>query len=295
MSKLYIYIIGLCGILAVLSGCREGIDVFEPYEDQSAAFVSKDDFFTNAQKEGDKYSFSVEEGIEIFTPEGTRIFFEPNSLVALNGNSISGMVEIEVIELSGTADMIVYDRPAITHKDELLNSVGNYFIRATQNNSELKLGDDKNVLINIPTNEYKEQMEMFYGFELEEVFAWREADNNSYTTSNVWFSDIDFDNPHNWTSSFEMTSSQLGWIGCKTYASADGMTNQTSSQVCINLSDEYEDRNTLIFVIFEDINGITRILSNPFKTEFCNDNLPEGAAVTIPPCLSKGVAALRKM
>ena len=281
MNKLYIYIIGLCGILAVLSGCREGIDVFEPYENQSAAAVSKDDFFVNAQKEGDTYSFSVEEGIEIITPEGTRIFFEPNSLVSSNGNSISGIVELEVIELSNAADMIVYDRPAITHRDELLNSVGSYFIRAMQNNTELKLADDKSILINIPTNDYKEQMELFYGFELEDVFAWREADNNPSVTSNVWPSEIEYDNPNNWTTSFEMTSQELGWIGCKTYAASDGLTNETSSKICIDLPLEYEDRNTLVFIIFEDINGITQIHSNPFKTEFCNDNLPEGAMVTI--------------
>ena len=96
-----------------------------------------------------KYSVvNASEVISITTDKGNLITFPKNAFVDKNGNSITGNVEVSIIEITTKAEMILSNMP--TNSDQgPLESQGEFLVEVKQNNNILKLADGVSSMLNL--------------------------------------------------------------------------------------------------------------------------------------------------
>ncbi|MDC1188907.1 hypothetical protein N8089_03850 [Flavobacteriales bacterium] len=99
-----------------------------------------------------KYSVvNASEVISITTDKGNLITFPKNAFVDKNGNSITGNVEVSIIEITTKAEMILSNMP--TNSDQgPLESQGEFLVEVKQNNNILKLADGVSFSIQNPNS-----------------------------------------------------------------------------------------------------------------------------------------------
>jgi hypothetical protein len=120
-------------------------------------------FFAGKAVKGQHFTGNSSSAINLPTPKGHKILFNPNSFVTLGGQPVTGNVDIEVRELTTAAEMILSDRPTVSN-GKILESGGVFYIRATQNGQELKLAPGAFVKIDLPASSGSMQgMQVFNG------------------------------------------------------------------------------------------------------------------------------------
>lgn len=99
------------------------------------------------------FTINANTGGTITTTKGTKFYISPNSLVDASGNLVTGNVIISVKEVGKASEMILSDRPSATGDGKMLQSFGEFFIKAQQGNNELKLRNDSAIRGNVkPVN-----------------------------------------------------------------------------------------------------------------------------------------------
>ena len=114
--------------------------------------------FNNLQQEDledltQTFQFNAEDGSTSFTSEnGVQIYLN-GSCLTLNGNTVTGQVDIEYVELFDKGNMLVTNKPTMGINENgdkaLLISGGEFFIEATQNGAVLETGC--NIQLGIPS------------------------------------------------------------------------------------------------------------------------------------------------
>jgi len=247
----------LLTLLVTLSACRK-YENFVPYNDQEAAAVSSDDFFTATQETGEIFTIDTDatESIEIITNKGTILNISPTSFLDGQNQPVSGLIDVEIIEVLDKGEMMIYDKPNALHlSDALLNSVNQIFIRASQNNLELKLKGTESIRIQIPSTAIDANMKTYMSHRVGKANYWIEDENNIVINP-------DF--------GYEIEAFTLGWFNC-----ASAINSNVNTSVCLDLPTKYTARNTLAYVAYEGINGISRIYGDVVDKEFCSE-LPNG-------------------
>lgn len=86
--------------------------------------------------------FNAENGISFLSDKGVNVIINPNTLT-LNGNPVTGKVDLQYIEIFDAATMVVANKPTMGITDNgdtaLLVSGGEFYIMATQNSDTLEL------------------------------------------------------------------------------------------------------------------------------------------------------------
>ncbi len=252
LSKYILFI-----LILTVSACRK-YENFVPYNDQEAAAVSADDFFMATQEAGEFFTINTDETevVSITTDKGTILDIVPQSFLDGQNQPVSGLIDIEIIEVLDKGEMMIYDKPNALHlSDALLNSVGQIFIRATQDDLELKLQGTEAISIKIPSTALDENMRAYTSHREGKANYWIEDEGN------ITF-DPDF--------GYEIKAFTLGWYNC-----ASPLVSSELTSVCLNLPAQYTSRNTLAYVAYEGINGISRIYGDVIDETFCNQ-LPNG-------------------
>jgi hypothetical protein len=95
-------------------------------------------------------NFNAEDGLNFISSNGVNITFPPNSLT-LNGNVITGEVELEYKEIFDRGTMLSTNRTTMGRRPNgeksLLISGGEFFLNATQNGNQLELNNDISLVI----------------------------------------------------------------------------------------------------------------------------------------------------
>lgn len=120
-------------------------------------------FFSDKAVKGQRFTANSASVINLSTLKGHKVFFNPNSFVTLSGQPVTGNVDIEVKELTTAAEMILSDRPTVSN-GRILESGGEFHIRATSNGRELRLAPGAFVKIDLPASSGNMQgMQVFNG------------------------------------------------------------------------------------------------------------------------------------
>lgn len=264
------------GLLLMFVGCAKNVDVFIPYDTTNPVIGDINTFFNLIQPEAYQTDWNpVETGL-LITPGGTRFEIRANSFQFADGSAIlDTTISIEVREILTKGDMVKNQTPTITN-GRLLNSAGAFHVRATQNGEELIIAPDLSIKIQIPNANPIDEMELFYGEEVEGLGVnWIEADNNPDEWANVQISEWETADG-NLGFGYEMNVTQLNWINCDAYVNVATSLMET----CIELPEIYTNTNTIVYIVFSDLNGIMPMIGNPSSKRFCQGNLPEGNEVT---------------
>ena len=114
--------------------------------------------------------------------EGTQIYFPPNA-IGLNGQPVTGNVDIELIEIYDKGNAVLLDMSTTGKKpngdEEALNTRGEFFLNAKQGETQLELLSPVGIRDRGVSPQDFEVMNVFRaGDQLEDDDKWEEADEN---------------------------------------------------------------------------------------------------------------------
>lgn len=136
------------------------------------------EYFKQQSKKNEMITFtpSLLESVSIKGKEGTIITFPPACLVDENGNPVTSPVQLELKECYSLKDML-FANLSTTSNDMILQTGGMVYLDATCNGKPLHLMATQPIMIEMPTKEKKEDMELFYGEKrpASGVMNWRVA------------------------------------------------------------------------------------------------------------------------
>ena len=208
------------------------------------------DFFKNNLEDATQ-DFGVNPNSNSITGEkGTVITFSSNTFTYANGNAVVGNFTIELIEAQHKRDMLLLNKQTVTKDGQLLVSGGIVYVNAHQNGQQLSINDSNPIQATIPSYEWIQMDYFIGGDDANGDFGWDLSNDDTVTTitTNVdttWGAWYMFD--------FEIDS--IGWINCDYfYSSEDPLTD-----VEIDLPEEYNGSNTMVFVYYSGINSVANM------------------------------------
>lgn len=265
-----------CCFIVLFSGCEKDIVLYTPYENQTQNFEGDiNEFFDLAQTDAQLFTIDSNSPEMITTQSGMRVHFEANSFVTVNNVLIDGDITIEVVELLNKGDILKYNIPTIT-THQILETVVQFHILAKQNDEELLLLADASVKVQFPDNEQLESVELFTESSNElGNFIWTEADDDPNSSNNVFATEWLIDN--NLQVGYECENLALGWSAFSSIV--DYSTDQTIVG-CIDLQEQFVETNTVVFLVYQEMNTIIPLIKNAETELFCTNDLLKNFDVT---------------
>jgi hypothetical protein len=208
------------------------------------------DFFKDNLEDATQ-TFSVDpNSYSITGDKGTVITFSSNTFTYANGNAVAGNFTIELIEAQHKREMLLLNKQTVTTDGQLLVSGGIVYVNATQNGQQLSINDSNPVQASIPSNDFIAMDYFIGGDDANGDFGWNLSDDNTVTTNT---NNVDTGFGGFFIFDFEIDS--MGWINCDYfYSSGDPLTD-----VEVDLPEEYNGSNTMVFVYYSDINSVANM------------------------------------
>lgn len=91
-----------------------------------------------------KFTVDAGAGGVITTSKGSKFTIPANAFVTASGQSVTGAVTVSIKEIRDVSDMIMGNKPTTTADGRILVSYGEFFVKAEQNNQNLRLNRDTN-------------------------------------------------------------------------------------------------------------------------------------------------------
>ncbi len=141
----------------------------------------RENFNTVVVKE--KYSIPISNATTtISTKKGSVITIKTSDLVTESGKSLTAPVEVKVMEMKNSFDMLAMHSPTVSD-NQILESGGSWYIDATSNGEAVKLKDGKSYKLESAI-EVKPGFSLFYGEKKADgTINWKPA-NTSFVKSN---------------------------------------------------------------------------------------------------------------
>ena len=210
-------------------------------------------FFDN-NLESEKQTFTINPTTDYMVTgvNGTTLFFSVNTFEDMNGNTVSGPVEIEMIETQNNKDMLLWNRPTTTTSGELLVSGGIVYVNVTQGGNQLSINDNAPIQASVPSDNYI-AMDYFTGSEDNDGrFGWELDDTDTVTTNTA--------DTTNWNPNggglftFDFTIDSIGWINCDYFYGTDPLTG-----VQVELPDSFNGSNSAVFIYYSNLNSVASL------------------------------------
>ncbi len=192
------------------------------------------------------------------TNGGLEFRFPQNAFTDASGNVVSGNVDVSITEYLSKSDML-YSGVTTSSGDRILESGGMFNIKVEQGGAELQLASGIRYQVNFPTDDYQMDMQIFAGREVEdgeqEVFVDWEVAQGSWIESNDSVA-------QGRDSNYRAFINILSWCNLDRYLDAP-----TGSQVRLILPEGYGNRNTTVYMVFDE-NSVVYLFSDKDKKEF---------------------------
>ena len=210
-------------------------------------------FFDN-NLESEKQTFTINPTTDYMVTgvNGTTLFFNANTFEDMNGNTVSGPVEIEMIETQSNKDMLLWNRPTTTTSGELLVSGGIVYVNVSQGGNQLSINDNAPIQASVPSDNYI-AMDYFTGSEDNDGrFGWELDDTDTVTTNTA--------DTTNWNPNggglftFDFTIDSIGWINCDYFYGTDPLTG-----VQVELPDSFNGSNSAVFIYYSNLNSVASL------------------------------------
>lgn len=213
----------------------------------------------------------------------------PAACFMLDEKPVTGLIQIELIELSKKSDFVLNNKPTVSDKKMLLTG-GSVYINAKQGSRNLSIGCKSGITISIPNNVYTPGMELFLGKSMNK------GNNNWVKDSSL--SPIDMDGIFNdqdlsleeeqilmvseeekqlgRLTNYLFTTNQLGWINCDAFYN-DTINEKVELIVKIPLGVP-EDYTVRVYAVFKRLNSVMQLYSYD-NEKFSMNGLPANEEV----------------
>jgi hypothetical protein len=227
-------------------------------------------FASNLENAKQSFTINASQTSTITGANGTNITIYANSLRTATGASVSGNVNIELVEALEIGDMIWFNTQTLGNNNGTmmpLVSGGQLWINATQSGQQLQLAPwGSNV--QVPTTSFDPSMELFFGStDSSGNVVWTPADSSA----------IGFGQDSSGTY-YDFPNDSVGWINCDYFYNTGG----AQTVVDVTVPSGYDASNTMVWIVFPSINSVTGVYSyssGVFSTNYYT--LPVGMNVTI--------------
>jgi hypothetical protein len=296
--------IGLFLLALGLWGCADDVDDFVPDNkiDPGGTELVGDirNFFDEIDPEELTESFTgfTDWEIRIVTKNETLINIPPYSFVEPSfGQLVTGPVNVDIVELRTPGEILLMGVQTESYGN-LLESGGEFNLTVTQNGTKLDLLPGKRIRFRVKDDDPKEHMELWYTAETELnpstgeiVSTWDDADDDPNLWDNVLVTEwaVQLNDSTLGGSGllegrgYDCWSDSLNWINIDVFMD---LSEDDKTDVCVSLPEGFGNTNSVVFLIFEDFNGIIDLPGNPDDMLFCNYytnfmkvGVPIGAAV----------------
>lgn len=291
MRNSIIYFSGIFFAIVLFGSCQKDVDIFLPRPpDIVTPTVPEikgniDNFFAAIAED----ESLVESSHECFCWEFQKLIELPSgNLIVLNGDDFNYPTDcstipaiITVKEIDTKGEIILYGRHTISD-GVLLESRVEYKIDISYNGVPLDLKPGRNIRILINDDQPRDQMELFYGTDQEgENFNWSQADGTRDEWNNVQGTEWFFQDSSNQISGFgyECFPDSLVWINVDIFKDVD---EEDKTSACAMLPDSFSNVNTVMFLVFNDFNGVVGMYGDSASMQFCEPygSVPIGFDVT---------------
>ncbi len=243
---------------------------------ETIQFSNLNQFFDQNRAESiQTFSVSNEEHSVVIGQNGTQLFLDEHQFHFSNGDSVTGMIDIELTEILSISEMIRNNTPTTSY-GEILVSGGQIKLTAFQNDQ--RIYSDSSILVQIPTTAPDTNMQLFNGLPdslISTNINWVSTAalnlSNSITialglnSSNSFYS-FNFENP------------DLQWINCDYFWNTNPVSNTT---ITLKLPANLDNSNTTSFLIFPDINSVASLYWSNEPGEMYFNRIPVGTAAII--------------
>lgn len=276
MGKCFIAI----GMLVIMMSCGKDIDQFIPRASQaSIGDISR--LMTRLQTDiaGDVIT-TVScpcSGDKIFQVDKDVVLVIPPDFVDLNTYPCSnGSFDITITTCDSKGEILIAGLPTLS-ENTLLESRIELNLVISDGDHPVKLAHGKQIRILVNDPDPRERMELFYG----ENGEWIQADQNPNTWDNVSNSEWWFQQDSEIITGFgyECFSDSMDWINVDVFFS---IPEQQRTPVTVKLPDEFTNKNTLVFMVFDDYKSILAMDSDSESKVFYEGHgaTPVGFRVT---------------
>jgi len=230
-----------------------------PYDDVS-------DFLESQAPAKQTFSISPSTTQTITGTDGTKITFYANSFVDGQGNLVTGQVDFELQEIYAKGDMIWSERMTVASNGQLLESGGEFSMKATSGGQEVFL--NQNYFMEVPISSATSNP-----FAME-LFTSTDSDSTWTPADSTW---VGVDSTNN---NYQVYFDSLNWINCDYFYGAANTTTAFSVEprltAGINLTD------VSAYVVFNNINAVASLYYNSTTGVFQSSySLPVGESVTV--------------
>ena len=198
--------------------------------------------YSNAPHKTIKMAYS-DSDLPIYGKQGTSFYPYASIFEDANGNDVDYPITLEFIELYTAKDMILANIPA-TSKGELLNSGGEFFVKAYKDGQEIFVKPFNNMTVKVPSADPEWDMEIFVNETNTDQFTdWVPADEATWVDPNtnkeaflLWATDTVGLPGGATTPGYELSIASLGWINCDFfYSFTGGKTSVSFASAAIDL------------------------------------------------------------
>ena len=193
-----------------------------------------------------KFSINTTEETKIIGKEGTQLIFPANCFQTLDGESVTGKVELNLIEVYKKSDMIFLNKPTMAYNPNgegllPLISGGEFKITASQDGKELKIKPNTTYTLTTKSQDnITSDMQFFTGIEKNDTLTWVQSDSSNITINK---------------SDYLLNINALNWINCDYFYSNP---NQ-QSLIRVKLPKGFNINNCSLFISFDGMTSITQL------------------------------------
>lgn len=250
-SRLFkVTLVFLAGIL--IYSCSKDAETFEPYQDSGQVL----NLLEKINDQTESYVFDAQKDQMIQTENEVIIQYNAGSLIAANGETMSGNVKLIFNEIISSGQSIFLGG-STKIEDKIFSSVSLLYIKFEDVfGNELELKEDQTIKIYHPRTEdlLKTPNRMFLGKMVENSLIWNEI-NDPKSNNNLEISEWNFQTNVGsiFGQGYTYTTSELGWHSLGDYLETDGIETQ---EICVDLPELFNKDNTKVFFVFEDLISI---------------------------------------
>lgn len=207
-------------------------------------------FETSVENQTQHFTINAALGGNITGDHGTIIQFAPNAFTALNGDAITGNVDISLIEVYDRASMLLTKKPTNGKKDDgsisTLISGGEFYVNATKDSTQLKLKAGFTIVAPTEnTGEIDQDMRKFDG----EIIC----EGNDCNL--IWEEDADreieigeFQGTGGFKTAYYVFQSKFGWTNIDRWYNDP----RPKTTIFVDVPDGFDNTNCMIYIAYDN-------------------------------------------
>jgi hypothetical protein len=143
------YLLVAAATLLIFGACQKDKDA---EENQNSEVSQTLDEYYQENRDNSVQTFIVDANtpIEVTGEQGTTVTIPANNFLDVNGNIVTGNVEVKLIEVFSKLDMFKTDITTVTAENEMLISGGEFFLDVTLPGSDLGLRPIEGMIVKVP-------------------------------------------------------------------------------------------------------------------------------------------------